>query len=306
MRKLINSLRNTTNSQQKEVKPMKKLIVIFAMSLFTIALSSSAFALSVSGLFETAPTNTLLSDNSADLFINVDGSVGTVGLPTITVGDIIVTMIGINTIGPTTIGSGTNYNEVTAFIATRVTAASNVDLGPLGPDDSFGSQNIDLWQFVEAPLTAAEASYFNWATGEINFDGVGAADLTFTPVGSNDGTFFGAVYEDAAQNYNRDAAVQTGITSATDGDLRLALGLVDANGDFLAAVAPVDLGQILTIPLSTAIDGSNIALDGTIINQYWPGLFFNDNFTGGNGGFSSPTLAGAQGGWPALTTPILR
>jgi hypothetical protein len=257
---------------------MKKLVGLFTILSVLVFFSPGAYALGISGLFDNA-ANTLFSDNSAEYLINVDGSVGASGAPSVTVGDILITVLGINTIEKssvatsTTIGSGTAYNELTAITAIKIATASDVDLGPAGPDDSWGIQNVDLYQYTAVPLGAGDAGSFNWAAfGYANND-----------------QLFGLVYEDAAKDYDRDSSIAAGVASASNGTLRFELGLIAANFDFLSVIAPFDLGQLAGIPAVTAIDNSNISLDGTILAQYYPGWLFNDNFTGGNGGFSSPS-----------------
>jgi len=281
------------------MKPRGWFFGVGALALTFMVASQASAATPVAGLFNDDGTGTLLSDNSAELLINVDGSVGPGGTPTITEGDILVTMVGISTIGPTTIGSGTVYNEVTAFTVVKIATAADVDLGPAGPDDSFGSQNIDLFGYTAVPLDGGDVAYVDWSTGQINTDGAGPAEYTFPvlPGATNDGMQFGAVFEDGAQNYDRDHGIQTGIDTATDGDLRLLVAVDPANGDFASVIAPLDLAGFGTVPSSTAIDNTNIALDGTITYQNWPGLVLNDNITAGNGGFSSP-IAGSS--WPVF------
>lgn len=253
---------------------MKKFLILFIGLAMLVSISPNVYAVSVSGLLNPAGA-TLFSDNSADFLIDGDGDPLTVG-----VDDILVTIVGINTIGPTTIGSGTIYNEITAITAVKIAAASDVDLGPAGTDDSFGTQNIDLWQYTAVPLTAADIAAFDWGT-------YGHA---------NDGVLFGLVFEDAAQDYTRDSSVAAGLASATNGDLRFELGIIAANGDFLSVVAPLTIADFLSIPPVTAVDNANISLDGTILGQYgWGAYVFNENFTGGNGGFSSPSLVSQ---WP--------
>jgi hypothetical protein len=262
---------------------MKKILLFLSIMVVSLALTATANAVSVTGLFNTDGTNTLLSDNSADFLFNVDGSTGPTGAATVTPGDILLTIVGINTIGPTTIGSGTIYNEVTGLTVVKIASFSDIDLGPVGPDDSFGTQNIDLWQYTATPLTAADLGYFDWSS--------------VAPGLSNDGTLFGVVFEDAAQNYTRDSTLSAGYNGAIDGTLVLELGLIPANGDFLSVIAPLDLAAFGTIPFATAVDNSNISLDGTITAQNWAGLYFNDNITGGNGGFSSPSSTSQ---WPVF------
>jgi len=224
----------------------------------------------VAPLFNTGGAATLLSDNSAELFFDLDTS------GTVSSGDIFVTILGINTVGPTTIGSGTAFNEITAITALRVTSASDIDFGPPGPDDSLGTQNIDLFQFQFAPLTAADTGTFDFST--------------IAGCGVNNGTTTTCVFEDAAQDYNRDSTIPVGLASSTNGTNRLVVGLVAANGDFASAIAPVSIADFLTVPPATAIDNSNISLDLTITAQNFPGLVFAPNITGGNGGLSSPSV----------------
>ena len=76
------------------------------LAVLSLALTATATAVEVAGLFNVG-VPTLLSDNSAELLINRDGSSGPSGAPSVTSGDIIVTIAGISTIGPTTVGSGT-------------------------------------------------------------------------------------------------------------------------------------------------------------------------------------------------------
>lgn len=247
--------------------------------------AGAAHALPLAPLFNAAPTATLLSDNSAEFLVNVDGSVGAGGSPTVTVGDILVSIVGINTLGTTTIGSGTSFNELTALTAIKVSSAVDTDLGPAGSDDSLGSQNIDLWQFGFTALAAGDA-----AAAGFNFsDFSGASGAT-----TGDGTITLA-FEDAANDYTRDGTIAQGITSSTGGDLRFVVAL-DGGGDFFSAIAPLNVNDFLALPSVTAVDNANLALDGTITFQNFPGLALNTNITGGNGGLSSSS--NTAGGFP--------
>jgi len=276
------------------------------MALF-LALTASAYAVPVGGLIWPNGTPTLLSDNSADFIINGIVDFDDQGLPIfgdpdiVEVGDILVTIVGINTIEGTsnkTIGSGTIYNELTAVSAVKIASLEDSQ----GNNFHFtNSQGLTMQSYSAEALTAADTWALDWATGDI----LGGA-LTFTtqPGISNDGEVFGILYEDIAKNYTRDGSLQSGLTSATDGAYRLLLGLVDGNGDYLEVLAPYDLAQLAFFTAnpppghySTDINFSNIALDGTILDQNWPGLNFFTNITGGNGGFSTPT---ASSDWPAF------
>lgn len=257
---------------------MKRLGVTLATMLMVFTFSPYAQAMMVSGLFNDG-SGTLLSDNSADFFIDVDQSGGTV-----TEGDILFAMVGINTIGGTTIGSGTVYNEVTAITAVKIDSFSFL---------ATNSQGIDMGLYTATPLDAGDAIYFDWEAGSI----LGGVFTFTTQAGlSNDGVQFGLVYEDAGQDYTRSETIQTGLNSATNGDYRLSLGMVDANGDSLSVIAPIDLGDFGLLSELEQVALSSIFVDGTILDQAWPYLFFNDNFTGGNGGFAAPEPSSQ---WPA-------
>jgi len=238
-------------------------------------------------------TGTLLSDNSGELFIDVNND-GVVG-----VGDIFVTIVGMDSVTPgggssTAVGNGTVYNGITAITANKVLTAVDVDLGPPGLDDAFGPQNIDLWQFTFGAVGAGDAAFFDWSTGKI----LGGAFTFNTAFGAtNDDKTFGLVFEDTSQDYTRTSTIQAGLNSATNDTARLLLTLDGANGDFVSAIAPRLIAAFGTIPASTAVVNSNVSLDLTIAQQAWGGLLFAPNITGGNGGLSSPT-AGSQ--WPVF------
>lgn len=268
----------------------RKLICLTTFLLVFIAAQVVSAAEPVAGLF-LINSPTLLSDNSAELLIDRDENFE------VSAGDILVTMTGITTIHSTTIGSGTAYNEVTALTAIKIISRNDVDVGPGGPDDSFGTQNIDLYEFLAGPVEESDAAWFDWSAGTINLDGAGEPDFFFPPVSgtANNGELLGFVYEDPAQNYNRSGGIQAGLDSTSDGILRLTIGINTGKSDFLSVRAPLYPAAFGTVPSSTAIDNTNIALDATILAQNWTPLNFNDNFTGGNGGFSSPESSSE---WP--------
>ena len=99
-----------------------KRIMVFA-SVFVVSLMAvAAHALPVAPLFATDGTGTLLSDNSAEIYYDMDLS-GDVSR-----GDIFVGIVGINTIeaggSSVTIGSTTAYNEITAIQAAKVASVT--------------------------------------------------------------------------------------------------------------------------------------------------------------------------------------
>lgn len=274
---------------------MNKLVLFLSVVVLALAMVGSAQATEVAGLFNPAGVNTLLSDNSAEIWVDMQPA-GTAGAGVVSVGDIFIGILGINTIGGTEIGGLTPYNEVTVITASKVSSAADVDFPPLGSpdDDGAGTQNLDLWSFDEVPLTAADTAIFDWSTGNIL-----GGTLTFTtmPGATNDGSLFALVFEDPSNDYTRSSTLQAGLTSATNGGLlRLALTLDPTKNDFITVTAPLDPTLILPpFPTSTSITNTSIGFDGTISYQNWPGLNFNDNVTGGAGGFSSPE-SGSE--WP--------
>lgn len=259
---------------------MRKISSLIVTVLFVLTLGSAAHALSVGGLFANG-TPTLLSDNSAEFFIDVDGDT------IVTAGDIFFSIVGINTIeagGSTTIGSGTSYNELTAVSAVKISDVPVITIP--------NAQGITMGVYAGEALTAADAPFFDWSTGTI----LGGAFTFTTRAGlTNDGDVFGLVFEDLSQDYTRSTTVQGGLDSATNGSYRLTLGLDESLGDFVQVIAPVDVTDILSLPELAQVGLSSITLDGTVLDQDWPGLFFNDNFTGGNGGFARPELISQ---WP--------
>ncbi|WP_367154416.1 hypothetical protein [Methylomonas sp. HYX-M1] len=256
-----------------------------AMTLLAASASLQANATNINDLLlKQSPA--LLSDNSAEYLINVDDSVNAAGGATLTKGDILFAIVGFNSIGGTNIGSGTSINELTAFAAVKVMDGRDVDLGPLGPDDQDGPQNVDLWQYRLGALEANDRAYFDWSTGNIlggmyTFD---AAKLG----AQNDGIFVGALYEDSANDYGRDGFVQDGINSATNGELRLTLGLSGPN-DYFSSIAPLNVDEFLSVAYATAITNTNLGFQVTVLNATFPGLDIGKFVTGGNGGLSRPS-----------------
>jgi len=251
---------------------MNKMMVFASAVLLSLAMAASAYAagIPVAGLFADAPDSTLLSDNSAEFFFDMDAS------GSVTKDDIFIGIVGINSIeNPVSnaIGQGTLFNEITAVQALKVDTVT-----PLFTN----AQGILMSRFTEVPLTAADSGIFDFA----DFNSVGLV---------NDGMLFALVFEDSAQNYDRDSTIANGFVTAQDGSLRLGLSIVPGNGDFLTALGPDDVDDFTSLAFNEQVDGSNITLNGTVTYQDWPGLFFNANMTGGNGGFARPNST-AQ--WP--------
>ena len=96
---------------------MKRIMVFASVFVVSLFMAVAAHALPVAPLFATDGTGTLLSDNSAEIYYDMDLS-GDVSR-----GDIFVGIVGINTIeaggSSVTIGSTTAYNEITAIQAAK-------------------------------------------------------------------------------------------------------------------------------------------------------------------------------------------
>lgn len=257
---------------------------IIAVALAALAGTTGAQAAGLTSLFNS-PGSTLLSDNSAELLINVDGSVDGNGIGTITSGDIFVTILGIGDIGGTQIGGVTAYNELTAISALKISGA---------PSSTFtNAQGATVGVFAAEALSAADSAYFNWATGSI----LGGTFSFTSALGAvNNGTTFGLVFEDSANDYSRNSGtIQQNITSATGGTAVLKLGIDITKGDAVQVIAPTNLASFGVLPPNTQVASSSIFIDGTVLAENWLGLDFSDNFTAGNGGFASPEASSA---WP--------
>ncbi|RMF86184.1 MAG: PEP-CTERM sorting domain-containing protein [Nitrospirae bacterium] len=156
--------------------------------------------------------------------------------------------------------------------------------------------------YLATPLTAADATYFDWGTGKIDVNGDSVTDFTFTPFPgvTNDGKNIAVLLEDSAQDYTREGTVQQGLTTASNGDPRASFTLdttVDPT-DTLVVTAPQNISNIGLLPPLTFIQGSSIFLNGTLGQDLWPGVFFlSDDVGSGNSGFSSPS---ASSSWPVF------
>ena len=251
--------------------------------------------LSVAGLFDGHNNPTLLSDNSAELIFDRDGS------GTVNVGDMTISIVGINTIEKSTvpgsqtlIGQGTVYNELTMLTATKIASAG----APF-----VNLQGIPMALYTAAPLDGTDVAWFDWSTGTIDDNGAAAGGNIYNfiaPVGlgavANDGKLAGFLYEDGNVNYDRDSGIQTGITSASDGTARLRADIDPATDplDVLAVIAPTIILPPGTPPPLTFIQGSDFFLNGTISAQNWSPLLFGPDIFGGNAGFSAPS---GSSGW---------
>jgi hypothetical protein len=256
---------------------------------------------SVEPLFNSFPNPTLISDNSAEYWIDVNGST------TVDVGDILFGIVGYNDIEGTPIGGVSSYNEFTGIQANKISS---------GPSNQFvNTQGVTMATYDAVPLTAADAAYFDWSTGTIDTNGAAAGGTTYsfnTALGaSNDGKNFILLFEDGNQNYTRDGTVQQGLTTATDtggtnSGARMLVTIdptVDTN-DIIrvtAAVNPFEPASLPTpVPPATSLQGSSLFLDGTVAAQNWPTITLGPQITAGNGGFSTPSTSTLNSGdpWP--------
>jgi len=280
------------------------------MKRFKQALLASAVALSF-GTANAAPVGplfggtTVISDNSAELFIDRDGN------GKVTVGDIFVTIVGFNSIeaggASTAIGKGTGFSELTSINAIKIkTDTVLVVPGVFSPNP----QGITLHAYEAEALTVADAPWVNFATGTIldiavagPLDGVGLFSFTTGLGATNNGLDFALMYEDAVNNYTRNGSIQAGLTTASDGPARLLVQLDPANGDFLTVIAPFDIAQLVLIGEGVQVANSSISLDGTIVANTF-GFALLPNITGGNGGFARPIATSAYGIWDNLDLTV--
>jgi hypothetical protein len=256
----------------------KVLGAVFAVA--GLGFGSSAHANLVS-LFNNAPANTLLSDNSAEAWIDVDLD------GTVSVDDILFGILSIGDIQGTQIGGITTYNELTIIQANRISALNATVMN---------SQGVLMGIYDAEAVGPGDTAYFDWATGSI----LGVVYTFNTAFGAtNDDKTLAIVFEDSANNATRETDIQTGLSVHTDGDERLLVTLdtsVDPT-DTINVIAPVNplaaIGIVGTANTSYAL--SSFFLDGTIAQQDWPGLYFFQDITAGTGGFATPSTTSS---WP--------
>lgn len=245
-------------------------------------------------LFNSAPISTLLSDNSAEYWIDRDSD------GAISIDDILWGIVSIGTIGPTAIGAGTAYNELTVIQASKISGVSGIRPAP----GAQGVAGVMIADYTNVSLDAADAPWFDWGTGTINLDGAGASDYTFTTAfgATNDGKTYALAFEDSLPDYTRDSTIQAGLTSSTNGSKRV-LVTIDTTVSLLdellvtAPLNPLAAAGIIGSP-ATSISGTSIGFNGTIAAQDWPGLMLHTNITGGTGGFSTPSVGTLASGDP--------
>jgi len=270
---------------------MKKRTPLAILAIAGLGVGSAHAANSVEPLFSAFPNPTLISDDSGEFLIDVDGS------GTVSVNDILFGIVGYNRVGPTAIGQATTYNEITGIQANKISSGPNF-IRPNG-------QGLLIADYDAVPLSAADSVYFDWSTGNIDVNMDGMVDFTFnTGLGAvNDDKTFILLFEDGNQNYNRDGTIQQGLDTATDtggtnSGARMLVTLdaaVDGN-DKIQVTSVIDpIAAIGALPSSTSIAGSSLFVDGTIANQNWQSLTVGQQITAGTGGFSTPSVASQ---WP--------
>lgn len=267
---------------------MKRTILAAALLAASGLGATAAHATAVSGLFNTSG-NTLLSDNSAEYWIDRDES------GTISVDDILFGILDIGDIQGTQIGGVTSYNELTIIQANKISSAGVTFLS---------GQGVEIGNFSAVALGAGDSNYFDWSLGTIDLDGDPLTlddRFTFSTAfgATNDGKTLALVFEDTANNATRETDIQTAMTAHSDGDERLLVTIDTAvdSGDRITVFAPVNpilAAATVGVP-NTSYEGSSFFLDGTIAQQDWPGLFFNAEITAGTGGFATPSTGSA---WP--------
>lgn len=269
----------------------KASLAILAAAGFGVGTAHAANSLEP--LFDAFPNPTLISDNSAEYWIDVDGST------TVSVGDILFGIVGYNTVEGTPTGQSTVYNELTGIQANKISAVQNV---------RNNAQGIQIADFTAVPLDAADSAYFDWSTGNIDVNADSTVDYTFnTALGAtNNSKDFILLFEDGNQNYDRDSTVQQGLDTATD------TGGTNSGARLLVAIDPtVDASDTIQVTAATnptttglgaatSIAQSSLFLDGTIVAQNFPTITLDSQITAGTGGFSTPSQSTLDSGdpWP--------
>lgn len=245
---------------------MKKKVLISTMAA-TLALAANAFALPVSGLLDNPGANTILSDNSAEYLINVNG-----GATTLDVGDRLRGMFTIGTIetgsSTTALGAGTSYNELTGVFEVEVATKAGGGL---------------------APATYTFTPYAGFATEMEGYLGKSAGSLAGALV---------VFFEDAANNYSRVSSTLSTeqlMDTARDGNYFFTLGFLGLAGEGWSAFSFSDDVGAFTAP--GASNGGLFNYGVNLIDTNVPWLVLNDVPTifggtadlSGSGSLVSPT-----------------
>lgn len=243
---------------------------------------SNANAYSVTSLLSSGGLSTTLSDNSAEVHFDLDSS------GSINTGDVLLTVIALDSINSTAVGFGTAYEEVTAILGIEVAT------GPL--DTEVNSQNITLGDYTATTISAGAYAAVN---GILTSQGLSLDDYLGPDYLDGDNTvgnvFVDAVINDGTNAIPEETTIGDLLYNYTDGDNVLELALDTTNGDYIDVTAPVSLSDpnLTILANGWPIASSSLFVDLTISEQNWTNVIFGEDFAG-NGTFQV-AASGAAG-----------
>lgn len=255
---------------------MKKTILLLLGVLLSLTVAGSAVAYNIDSLFNPNGTIDLLSDNSAEIWLDMNFDAegfqeGTYN-PLIDTGDILISALSLESINNTAIGTG-NFEEVSALMAIKLTN-----------DVFFNTVNsIDLYTYSASALTAADvAAAVTWMNTYNN-----GFNLAPYLVDFGTGAVANAYVDVTPDDDNRENDLATLLGNHMDGTRVLGLSIVAANNDRVNVIAPNDLTQLSALAVQQSIFGSSVDIDLTITEDLWTNVDFgNMNFYSFSGGFA--------------------
>jgi len=224
-----------------------------------LGMTGGAMALPAASTAFVPNTIQEFSDDFQEILFDFDAS------GSLTAGDVIFTALGITSFPVSGVNAST-VNELTVLSAIEIAGPPNAPVGlPDGAcSGGFISPTGGCALFTFKAPTIGMAGILGLAGIVLN--NPSALTLTADTVG--------VMLEDTNHDFNQ----TTPFPTAADGDLRLVVDLVGANGDFWSAVGPTVLSDFLANPVGVGI--GSFSLDLTVTGQSFAGWDLGPNFTG--------------------------
>jgi len=233
----------------------------FSAAVLALGISTSAFALpSVTTAFTPGVVNNL-SDDFGEIALTSAGALK--GPGSLVVGDILFSILGITSYAPSGVPANT-VNELTVLSAIEITSIT-----PGLPDIACGAT-------FTSPVGSCGAFTFKAPTigmaGVLAALGLGGA-ITNPGALSLTANTVALFLEDTTPDFTT-----TSLITGTDGDLRLVVDLVVANGDAWTATGPTDIADFLSNTVGEGVGAFSLNL--TITGEAFAGWILGPDFTG--------------------------
>lgn len=228
-----------------------------AAAVLALGVATGASALPAASTAFTSGVVNNLSDDFGEILLDFDLS------GSLSKGDVLLTGLGITSYAPSGTPA-TNVNELTVLSAIEI-AAVPVIIPDVACSGSFLSPAGDCASFLfKAPTLGFGAILALAGIGPL------AGGLVYTP------DTVAVMLEDPTPDFSTGGGNL--FTSAQDGDLRLIVDMVAANGDFWSAVGPTVLSDFTANPVGVGI--GSFSLDLTVTGQAFAGWNMGPQFTG--------------------------